>query len=135
MAAARSHVQQFQEISQASETALAALSNTHDEYQASTEAELAKRQSDLEALEEKLRLAEERLGELTQTNIDLQRQFDQERVAWVNDKKTLEDTIVDMSTSAQNTQSDRSTWEAEIHQQEERAKVRATITVNSSYAT
>ncbi len=44
LAAARSHVEQFQEISQANEAALASLSTTHDEYQASTEAELARRQ-------------------------------------------------------------------------------------------
>ena len=46
LAAARNHVEQFKEISQASEAALAALSSTHDEYQASTEAELTRRQVD-----------------------------------------------------------------------------------------
>ena len=44
LASARSHVQQFQEISQANEAALATLNATHDEYRAATEAELAKRQ-------------------------------------------------------------------------------------------
>ncbi|KAI0330460.1 hypothetical protein GY45DRAFT_1323591 [Cubamyces sp. BRFM 1775] len=122
LASARSHVQQFQEISQANEAALATLNATHDEYRAATEAELAKRQSEIEALQEKLRAAEERLAELSQANTELQQKFDSERLAWVNDKKTLEDTIVDMSTSAQHTQTDRSTWEAEVRQQEERAK-------------
>ncbi len=42
LAAARSHVQQFQDISQASEAALVALSSTYDEYKASTEAQIAK---------------------------------------------------------------------------------------------
>ena len=42
LAAARSHVQQFQEISQANEAALAALNATHDEYKASSEAQLVK---------------------------------------------------------------------------------------------
>ena len=70
-------------------------------------------------------MAEERLGELTRTNTDLQRQLDTERAAWLNDKKTPEDTIVDLSTAAQTIQTDRSTWELEIHRQEERAKVRS----------
>ncbi|OSD07459.1 hypothetical protein PYCCODRAFT_1456277 [Trametes coccinea BRFM310] len=122
LAAARSHVQQFQEISQANEAALATLNATHDEYKAATEAELTRRQSEIDALQEKLRAAEERLTQLSQANTELQQQFDSERTAWANDKRTLEDTIVDMSTSAQSSQSDRSTWEAEIRQQEERAK-------------
>lgn len=41
LATARGHVAQFQEISQASETALAALSATHEEYKAATEAQIA----------------------------------------------------------------------------------------------
>ena len=44
LANARSHVTQFQEISEASEAALASLNATHDEYKAATEAELARRQ-------------------------------------------------------------------------------------------
>ncbi len=74
-------------------------------------------------LQEKIRQAEERIAQLTQTNTELQRQFDSDRIAWANDKKTLEDTIVDMSTSAQHSQSDRSSWEVDIKQQEDRAKV------------
>lgn len=42
LTAARGHVQQFQEISQANEIALATLNVTHDEYKTSTEAELAR---------------------------------------------------------------------------------------------
>ncbi|KAI0357500.1 hypothetical protein OH77DRAFT_1435746 [Trametes cingulata] len=122
LASARSHVQQFQEISQANEAALATLNAAHDEYKAATDAELAKRQSEIEALQEKLKAAEERIAELSQANSDLQHKFDTERIAWLNDKRTLEETIVDMSTSAQHTQSDRTSWEAEIRQQEERAK-------------
>ncbi|KAI0770118.1 hypothetical protein C8Q74DRAFT_1333063 [Fomes fomentarius] len=122
LAAARSHVEQFQEISQANEAALASLNTTHDEYQASTEAELARRQSEIDMLQEKIRQAEERIAQLTQINTELQRQFDSDRVAWANDKKMLEDTIVDMSTSAQHSQSDRSSWEVDIKQQEDRAK-------------
>lgn len=39
---ARSHVQQFQEISQASESALAMVNASHDEYKTSTEAQIAR---------------------------------------------------------------------------------------------
>ena len=74
-------------------------------------------------MQEKLKLAEDRVKELAKTNSDLQKQYDTDRAAWTSDKKTLGDTIVDLSTSAQSTQSDRSGWEAEIRQQEERAKV------------
>jgi nucleoprotein TPR len=42
LATARNHVQQFQEISQANESALATLNATHDEYKASTEAQIAR---------------------------------------------------------------------------------------------
>ncbi|KAM5539450.1 hypothetical protein V8D89_006902 [Ganoderma adspersum] len=122
LATARSHVQQFQDISQANEAALANLNATHDEYKTATEAELERRQSEIQALQEKLRLAEERLNEVTQQNAEIQRTFDSERAAWVNEKKELEGTILDMTTSAQHTQTDKSTWEAEIRHQEQRAR-------------
>jgi nucleoprotein TPR len=44
-------------------------------------------------------------------------------MAWTNDKKTLEDTIVDMSTSEKSSENDRTSRENEVRQQEERAKV------------
>jgi hypothetical protein len=40
LAAARNHIQQFKEISQASEEALASLNATHDEYKSTTEAQI-----------------------------------------------------------------------------------------------
>ena len=54
---------------------------------------------------------------------ELQKTFETERNAWTNDKKTLEDTIVDMSTSEKHSESDRTSREGEVRQQEERAKV------------
>ena len=42
LANARGHVQQFQEISQANEAALASLNATYDDYKSSTESQLAK---------------------------------------------------------------------------------------------
>ena len=41
LAAAHNHIQQFKEISQASEEALASLNTTHNEYKSTTEAQLA----------------------------------------------------------------------------------------------
>ena len=52
----------------------------------------------------------------------MQKTFDTERAAWVNDKKTLEGTIFDMTTSEKSVESDRASRESEIRQQEERAK-------------
>ena len=42
LSAARTHKEQFQEISQASEAALAALNTTFDEYKTSTETQIAR---------------------------------------------------------------------------------------------
>lgn len=42
LATARSHVQQFKEISQANEEALANLNALYDEYKTSTEAQIAR---------------------------------------------------------------------------------------------
>lgn len=44
LAAVRNHMQQFQEISQANEAALAALNTTHDEYKADAETQLARQE-------------------------------------------------------------------------------------------
>jgi len=52
-----------------------------------------------------------------------QKSFEAERIAWINDKKTLEDTIVDLTTSEKQTESDRNFREQELKDLEERAKV------------
>jgi nucleoprotein TPR len=49
--------------------------------------------------------------------------FDVERAAWASDKKTLEDTIVDMSTSEKHSEEDKNKWERDLRTQQERAKV------------
>lgn len=54
---------------------------------------------------------------------ELQKAFDTERTAWASDKKMLEDTIVDMSTSEKHSEQDKNTWEQELRTQEQRAKV------------
>jgi nucleoprotein TPR len=62
-------------------------------------------------------------SQLTDKYGQLQRHLETERAAWVNDKKILEDTIFDLTTSGKHSDSDRTAWEAEIRQLEERAKV------------
>ncbi|KAF5382472.1 hypothetical protein D9615_003024 [Tricholomella constricta] len=122
LATARSHVQQFQEISQANEEALSNLNATYDEYKLSTEAQIARHESEYQALQEKLQAAQTELAELHAKHNELQKTFEAERIAWTNDKKTLEDTIVDMSTSEKHSESDRNSREKEVRLQEERAK-------------
>ncbi|KAF8827808.1 hypothetical protein HHX47_DHR4000286 [Lentinula edodes] len=116
---AKGHVQQFQSISEANETALTEFQSTHEEYIASTDAQIAKSESDRRVLEERLQIVQAELAELTTKHNDLQKQYEDDRVAWSNDKKTLEDTIVDLSTS----ENDRNSHENDVKQQEQRAKV------------
>lgn len=134
-------MQQFKEISQANEEALSNLKTTYDEYKASIDAQQARHevcgrlighqrccshfffQSEYQTLQEKLRAAQDELTQLTVKYNELQKSFETERIAWMNDKKTLEDTIVDMSTSEKHSENDRTTRENEVRQQEERAKV------------
>lgn len=59
---------------------------------------------------------------------EVQRILEGERIAWANDKKTLEETIIDMSTSEKNSESDRASREGDIREQEERARVSEIIT-------
>jgi len=80
-------------------------------------------QSEYKALEEKFRAANEELTLLKTQHNELQKTVEAERVAWMNDKKTLEDAIVDMTTSEKHSENDRTTREQEVRQLEERAKV------------
>jgi nucleoprotein TPR len=80
-------------------------------------------QSEYQALQEKLRATQDELTHLTAKYSDIHKSFEAERIAWTNDKRTLEDTIVDMSTSEKNSENDRTSRETEVRQQEERAKV------------
>lgn len=71
-------------------------------------------------------------GRLEETNNELlqlrakhnetMKSFETERTAWINDKKTLEDTIVDMSTLEKHSESDRSSWEQGMRALEERCQ-------------
>ncbi|KAG7088185.1 hypothetical protein E1B28_012203 [Marasmius oreades] len=122
LSTARGHVDQFKEISQANETALEGLNATFDEYKTSTEAQIAKHESEYKASEQRLKDAQEELSQLNGKHGELQKQLESERATWVNDKKTLEDTIVDLSTSEKMTENDRISRENEVKMQEERTK-------------
>lgn len=74
-------------------------------------------------MQAKLQSVQEEASKLTEKYNELKRTLESERVAWLSDKKTLEDTIVDMSTSQKHSESDRSLRETEARQQEERATV------------
>jgi nucleoprotein TPR len=65
----------------------------------------------------------EELSQLKTKHSELQRNIETERALWLNDKKTLEDTIVDMSTSEKHLETDRTLRESTARELEERAKV------------
>ncbi len=89
----------------------------------STEAVIARHEAEYAAVQECLQLAQEELAQPKGRQDKLQKALDAERAAWVSDKKTLEDTIIDLSTSERNAETDRSSREGDIRELEERAKV------------
>ena len=141
LAAARNHIQQFKEISQASEEALASLNATHDEYKSSTEAQLTASwvyfasfctyfhenscclQSQQEALQSTLKNVEQELEQARSSLAETKRTFESAREEWQADKKTLEDAIVDMSAAEKNLAEDRLSRESDVQAHGERVKV------------
>jgi nucleoprotein TPR len=141
LAAARNHVQQFKEISQASEEALASLNTTHDEYKSTTEAQLTASyvrslrscvnfmsthlclQAQYEALQNTLKNVEQELAQTRTTLAETKRTFESAREEWQADKKTLEDAIVDMTAAEKNLAEDRLFRESNAQAHEERVRV------------
>ncbi|KAI6030410.1 hypothetical protein F5J12DRAFT_800153 [Pisolithus orientalis] len=121
LASARTHMQQFQEISQANEAALTALNATHDQYKTDAEARAARLESECRSLQEKLRSVEDDLQQAKAKVTEIQHTLENERTAWANDKRILEGTIVDLSTSERVSENDRTTHEQEIRELEQRA--------------
>jgi nucleoprotein TPR len=80
-------------------------------------------QSECKSLQGRLEEANGELLQIRAQHNETLKSFETERTAWINDKKTLEDTIVDMSTSEKHSESDRSSWEEGMRALEERAKV------------
>ncbi|KAH9169938.1 hypothetical protein EDB89DRAFT_1980725 [Lactarius sanguifluus] len=122
LAAARNHIQQFKEISQASEEALASLSTTHDEYKSTTESQLAASWAQQETLQSNLKNAEQELEQARTSLTESKRSFENAREEWLADKKTLEDAIVDFTASEKNLAEDRLTRESDVHAHEERVR-------------
>ena len=142
LAAARNHIQQFKEISQASEEALASLNTTHDEYKSTTEAQLAASyvcsprlcvyftrvftlclQAQYEALQNTLKNAEQELAQTRTSLAEIKRTFENAREEWQADKKTLEGAIVDMTTAEKNLAEDRLSRESDAQAHEGRVRV------------
>ncbi|KAL5511024.1 hypothetical protein ACEPAG_3743 [Sanghuangporus baumii] len=122
LAAARSHVQQFQEISQASEAALQSLSVTYNKYKASTEAQIAEVETEQKALEEKVSSLQDEMTRLNTKNNGLQQMLEKERETNTQDKKMPEDVIVDITNSEMSSRTDQTSRENEIQEQMECAK-------------
>lgn len=120
--AAREQRQQFEAISQAAEAALESLQSTHEQYRTSTEAQFTRLESENKAFKEKLEAAQQGAVQATAELNELQKTFEVERTAWTNDKKTLEETIIDLSTSEKHSENDRTSREQAVRLQEQRAK-------------
>ncbi|KAK0187834.1 hypothetical protein F5146DRAFT_1060914 [Armillaria mellea] len=121
--AAKEQRQQFEAISQAAEAALESLQSTHEQYRTSTEAQFTRLESENKAFKEKLEAAQQGAIQATAELNELQKTFEVERTAWTNDKKTLEETIIDLSTSEKHSENDRTSREEAVRLQEQRAKL------------
>lgn len=74
-------------------------------------------------MEERLQVLQQQIDQVKAKYQELQQAFDTERTAWANDKKVLEDTIVDISTSERHSEEDKIQWEQDLKAQEKRAQV------------
>ena len=122
LSAAQGHVQQFQEISRASEGALESLSSVHEEYKASTEAQIAKLESQQKMLNDEISTLKGELEAAKTKHDELQQTLEKERASFVQDKKMLEDTIVEITNAEMSTRSDQALRESAVREQQERAK-------------
>ena len=80
-------------------------------------------QSECKSLQRRLEETNVELLQIRAQHNETLKSIETERTAWINDKKMLEDTIVDMSTSEKHSESDRTSWEEGMRTLEERAKV------------
>jgi nucleoprotein TPR len=74
-----------------------------------------------------LKTAERELEETRASLAETKRAFESAREEWQADKKTLEDTIVDMTTAEKNLAEDRLIRESDVHAHEERVRVGASL--------
>ena len=74
-------------------------------------------------MEDKLSSLQQELEQIKTKYQELQQVFDRERAAWADDRKLLEGTIVDMSTSEKHSEENKNKWEQDLKAQEQRARV------------
>lgn len=82
-------------------------------------------QAQQETLQNTLKTAERELEEVRASLAETRRAFESAREEWQADKKTLEDTIVDMTTAEKNLAEDRLSRESDAQAHEERVRVGA----------
>jgi len=80
-------------------------------------------QSEFKAIQEKLEATKQEMSQIQSKYTELQKSSEVDRKAWADDKKLLEGTIFELTTSERQGESDRTSREGEVRQQEERAKV------------
>lgn len=115
------------------------LNTTYDEFRASTESQIAtyevrakqlttstvshiRVQSDQTSLHERLEAVQTELRKSSETLTIVQKNLENERKAWTEDKKLLEDTIADMSSAERSIENAQASRLGEFQQLEERTK-------------
>ena len=73
-------------------------------------------------MREKFEAAQNELRERSEVLATVQQNLENERKAWTEDKKLLEDTIADMSSTERSVENARASQQGEFQQLEERAK-------------
>ena len=115
------------------------LNTTYDEFKASTESQITMHevrdkhllmsivshflvQSEQTSLRERLETVQIELRESREALATVQQNLESERKAWTEDKKLLEDTIADMSSTERSIESSQASRLGELQQLEQRAK-------------
>lgn len=80
-------------------------------------------QSEQRALNDRLLSLQEKINELDKKNSELGDHLEKERAMFAQDKRDLEETILDITNSAVSSRSDQATRESEVREQMERAQV------------
>ncbi|KAG9102295.1 hypothetical protein FRC06_002140 [Ceratobasidium sp. 370] len=104
LASAREHVEQFKAISEASEQALREHMETWDAYKEEQEALIARKDADINGLEEHLRGLLDNFTKTSSERNQLQRDLEAQRVSAESEKKELEAAIADLSKVDNNVQ-------------------------------
>ncbi|KZV68448.1 hypothetical protein PENSPDRAFT_735917 [Peniophora sp. CONT] len=122
LANAREHAETFKSIGRANEEALESLTATHEQYTAATGAQIAQLEADRTALEQKVERLQREVLESKKVANDAKRSLTKERDAWSSDRKTLEDTIVELSSSEQSAAAVQAARDEEAQAQSGRVK-------------